>query len=265
MSDDPETTTPAPLSLSNAFSGAKPAISEIALSFQVARDTAAHEKILLGKYDLNQLEIQLTDGSLDFLQISTMTDPSRSNSATSNAKKEKEKRRSERMMNDILLEDMRERLAELEADMAERFEKLRGQYGDDVIGGMAAAFLDDEELIGLETDKQKLQAMADKFLDENGNIKEKYKHREETQYVRDWNEAEHLKPEIAQYEGRNHLTATEHTKEKDAAETATLSSNKSNIKSSTNDGFQDTVDQAVDNGRSQLGEFTTTSNIKFGM
>ncbi len=163
------------------------------------------------------------------------------------------------------LEKMRSELADLETQMEKRFEALRGKYGDDVIGGMAATFLSEAEQSGLDTEEQKMQALAEKFLDENGNVKEEYAHLEEALYVRDWNKAEELKVDIAQYEGRNTLSATEYAKEKDAAETASLSDNASKIRHSTNKQLQETVESVVDENRTEsMVSTAANTSLDFG-
>ena len=112
-----------------------------------------------------------------------------------------------------VLEQMRERLADLENQMAKRFEALKNKYLDDVIGGMASTFLDDKELSSLETDEQKLQALADKFLDETGNIREDYKGLEEAEYMHLWQQAEDQKQAIEQHlnTDKSNTAEQEHT------------------------------------------------------
>ncbi len=161
------------------------------------------------------------------------------------------------------LDKIRHELAELETQMAQRFEALRGKYGDDVIGSMAATFLSEEDLSTLDTEDKILQALAEKFLDENGNVKRQYAHLEEALYVRDWHKAEALKLDIAQYEGRNTLSSVEHAKEKDAAETASLSDNASKIKNSTNEEFKETVDNAIDQDAQSNSKIDRSTNYGF--
>lgn len=178
--------------------------------------------------------------------------------------KEKEGRDMYDMILMTTLDKIHGELAELEAQIEQRFEALRGTHGDDVIGGMAATFLSEDDLSGLDTEEQILRALADKFLDENGDVKKEYEHLEEALYVRDWNKAEELKLDIAEYEGRNTLSSTEHAIEKDAAETASLSDNKSKIQHSTNEQqLQETVEQVLE-GRTDHMESKTVNSFDFG-
>jgi len=160
----------------------------------------------------------------------------------------------------MILNDMRERLAELEAQMAKHFENLKVKYGDDVIGGMAQTFLTEEERAGLKTDEEIMRALADKFLDENGNIKPEYKDTEEAKYVQSWNEAQKLKPVIAQYEGRNNLTQQERADIIEVAKEANLAEQESMYLQSANDELKDTVAQVVDENRIE-SEVKTQSTV----
>lgn len=179
--------------------------------------------------------------------------------------KDKEDRDIYNMILMSTLDKIRSELAELEAQMKQRFEALRGTYGDDVIGGMTATFLSEEDLSGLDTEDQIMQALVDKFLDENGDVKRQYEHLEEALYVRDWNKAEELKLDIAQYERCDTLSTKEHTKEKDAAETASLSDNKSKIQHSSNEQLQETVESVVDENRTEsMVSTAANTTLNFG-
>lgn len=91
--------------------------------------------------------------------------------------------------------------------MAKNYEILRRKYGDDVIGGMAATFLTEEELIGLHTDEDKMHALSAKMLDSDGEIKSQYDGLIESAYVRDWAELNELSPLAAQAMLAKHGTA----------------------------------------------------------
>lgn len=148
-----------------------------------------------------------------------------------------------------LLDDMRERLADLKASMAARLKTLQGKYGDNVIGGMVDTFLSDEEKAGLKTDEEKMKALAKKFLNEDGTIKDKYKNTEEAKYVRDWQEAQKLKPIIAKYDGRDNLEHHEQQEILDAAKSANLTGQQHMYLLSQNQQVKDTVEQVMDDGR----------------
>lgn len=163
-----------------------------------------------------------------------------------------------------LLDDMRQRLDELEESMARRYKTLEQKYGEDVIGGMVDTFLSDEEKAGLKTDQQKMEALSKKFLNPDGSIKDEYKDLEEAKYIRDWQEAQKLKPIVQKYEGRNDLTAAEKQEVLEAAEVASLSDNKNKIALSSNDEYKTTVDQKIDESRGDLNSVRTGASVTFG-
>lgn len=162
-----------------------------------------------------------------------------------------------------LLDDMRERLAELDASMAERFKTLQGKYGEDVIGGMVDTFLTDEEKAGLDTDEQKIEALVDKFLNEDGSIKDEYKNTEEAKYIRDWQEAQKLRPIVQKYEGRNDLTADEQREVYDTAKTTSLAGNKNMITLSENSEFKTTVNASIDSNRTDVSDVKTSFGFNY--
>ncbi len=164
----------------------------------------------------------------------------------------------------MLLDDMRQRLADLDASLAHRYETLRGKYGDNVIDGMVDTFLSDDEKTGLQTDEDKMAALADKFLNPDGTIKDEYKDLEEAKYVRDWQEAQKLRPIVAKYDGRNDLSAAERHEVIAVAEQTSLAANKNMIALSENAEFKETVDEALDVERSDIGVQKADSTIVFG-
>ncbi|MDM3871843.1 hypothetical protein QSV34_10825 [Porticoccus sp. W117] len=173
------------------------------------------------------------------------------------AKYTRKQQSKDKRMTDILdiIENMRQQLADLEAQMAQRFEALKAKYGDDVIGGMATTFLTEDELAELDTDEQKLQALADKLLDDKGNVKPQYRHLEEAEYLEAWQKAQKLKPVVAKYDGRNTLEANERQEVLEAAHDADLIDNKAKITLSENDEYQATVDSEID---AEGSKFTKT-------
>lgn len=77
-------------------------------------------------------------------------------------------------------------IALLEERMAQNYEILRATYGDDVIGGMASTWLSREEAAKLTTDEERMQALSEKFLNDDDSIKPPYAELVEARYVQDW-------------------------------------------------------------------------------
>lgn len=153
-----------------------------------------------------------------------------------------------------LLEDMRQHLADLEASMAKRRELLKDKYGENYIDGMVDTFLSDEEKEGLETDEQKKEALAKKFLNPDGTIKDKYKDSEEAKYIRDWKEAQKLRPIVQKYEGRTDLATHEKLEIYDAARSTTLANNKNIATLSSSADFKASIDEVLDSRRAEQEE-----------
>jgi|GEM_PF-6595929 len=163
-----------------------------------------------------------------------------------------------------LLDDMRQRLTDLEASMAERYKLLQEKYGDNVIDGMVDTYLTDEEKAGLETEEDKIEALAKKFLNPDGTIKDEYKHLEEAKYVKDWKEAQKLRPIVAKYEGRNDLSIDEKREVYAAAEATSLAGHKNMIALSSNAEFKATVDEKIDDDRADINSLKTDTAVVFG-
>ncbi|CAA0114037.1 Uncharacterised protein [Halioglobus japonicus] len=164
--------------------------------------------------------------------------------------KEKERRAFYDMILISILDRAQEQLAALDAQLAQRYELLSEKYGEDVIGGMAATYLNEAQLAGLQTEEQQLAALAALFLDENGAINPQYDHLEEAKYVRDWQKAEELRPVVAKYQGRDYLTQEEAREIEAASSRASLSENSSKIRASDNTGYETTVDAEIESNRS---------------
>ncbi len=163
------------------------------------------------------------------------------------------KRKAEQEWNDylmlVVLDEMHQRLKDLDAAMEESRFKLVAKYGDDYVGGMVDTLLTDEEKSALKTEDDKMRALASKMLNPDRTIKAPYKDSEEAKYVRDWQEAQTLRPIIQKYEGRNQLTAEEEQEVYRAAQTSSLAASKNMIALSTNEEFKSTVDKSLDNER----------------
>lgn len=91
-----------------------------------------------------------------------------------------------------MLRQMDRQLDELKAQMALLYEALQNKYGEDVVGGMADTFLPPEVIEKLKTDEDKMQALVNEFLNEDGTIKEKYRDLPEAQFIQKWQEAQDL-------------------------------------------------------------------------
>lgn len=181
----------------------------------------------------------------------------------SSVAEEKRKRSTDDAVFYALLDDMRQRLDELEARMAKQYKTLQQKYGDNVIDGMVNTYLTDEEKAGLQTEKDKMNALAKKFLNPDGTIKEKYKDLDEAKYVRDWYEAETLRPIVAKYEGRNDLSADEKREVYDAAQNTSLSDNKNMMAQSGNAEFRETIDQKLDQDCEGMANSVGSNDFKW--
>lgn len=186
----------------------------------------------------------IDDASIGGLRVNTA---GRQNSATEEEQKRKQS------LDDVmflsLLDDMRERLEDLEESIAARYKTLEQKYGEDVIGGMADTFLSDAEKAGLKTDKDKMEALSKKFLNPDGSIKDEYKNLEEAKYVRDWQEAEKLRPVVQKYEGRNDLTNDERQELRSVAQSVELAGQENMHLQSSNAAVKGTVETLMESDR----------------
>lgn len=162
-----------------------------------------------------------------------------------------------------LLQDIRQRYEELGQRMAEMQQRLETKYGKDFIGGMAATFLDEKTLSGLKTDEEKMRALSKLFLDENGDIKDEYKHLEEAQYLRDWTEAQKLKPVVAKYEGRNSLEPVEQREVYETGKSLPNVDAENMRQLSSNDAVKVTVEKAIDSNRASYEGQTDSAAFSF--
>ena len=162
-----------------------------------------------------------------------------------------------------LLDDMRLHLADLVANMAVLHDKLQDKYGEDVISGIAATYLTEEELAGLETDEQKLNTLAKKLLNPDGTIKDKYKYLDEAKYIQAWQEAQTLKVTLAKYEGRQTLEPEEKIDVYQMAKNTSLAENKNMMALSSNNDFQKTLDTTLDNNANEIAVADSVGNLGF--
>lgn len=147
----------------------------------------------------------MRDGTLGANQVSVQIGPA-ADTVRATAEKEKEERRKQdenlRFMR--MMKALNDRLAELEKEMADLAVKLRAKYGEDFIGGMAAAHLSDEELDRAQSEEDRLKLLAEKFLESDGKggykVKEEYKDSDEAQFILKWKNSEKLKGIVAEVE-----------------------------------------------------------------
>lgn len=146
----------------------------------------------------------LWNGTLGVTQVSVQIG-SAADTVRATAEKEKEERRKQdenlRFMR--MMKALNDRLAELEKEMADLAVKLRAKYGEDFIGGMAAAHLSEEELGRAQSDEERLKFLAGKFLESDGKdgyrIKEEFKDSDEAKYIKHWAEAQEIAPIVEKY------------------------------------------------------------------
>jgi len=178
--------------LSRIFAGTNPTISQLRANFLIARNQISYDKI--------QKEVQ---------------DHQRREALELASKEENSQGQDSIHMLVILLS---ERMAELDKELAERYERLKEKYGEDVIGGMAAAFLTEEQLATLTTDAEKSEALRWQFLDENGEIRSGYEDIEEALYMRASLERQKIGSTLEQYQNHKHFTADQIKTVEDALE-----------------------------------------------
>ena len=182
----------------------------------------------------------------------------------SSTSKKKKKQSNDDLLFMTMLDSMRNELARLDASLARQFEALKEKYGDDVVSGMAETYLTEEELSGLITDEDKLNALADKMLDENGNIKSEYKDLDEAKYIRDWKRTETLRPIVQKFEGHNELTLAERQEVLHVAEKADLVDNATMMALSNNKAVDETINNELENQLSEKEAVQQSSNLTFG-
>ena len=235
-------------------------MSELKTTFDESRKLPSGETLeqLRQNYYIQAQMRGSDEQSIGGLNVNTS---GRQNSAFSKEKKRNEKAND--AMFYALLNDMRERLADLEASMAQRYKTLQLTYGDDVVGGMVDTYLSDEEKAGLETDSDKMHALADKFLNEDGAIKDEYKNTEEAKYLRDWQEEQKLRPIVQKYEGRNDLTNDEKREIHSTAQSVGLAGQDNMYLESNNAGVKDEVEQVMNEGRTEKEVLTQSTAFSF--
>lgn len=170
-------------------------------------DQARRHGTAVYDFDLRQDEIKLDEGVLSPDQVSRQVNPSRIAHNIQAESQRKAKEHADRAVFMMLLDTIRERVAELEDQLQRQYDELAQKYGTNVVDGLAMTFLSDIDVSGLSG--QKLQALADRLLDGDGRIREEYSHLTEAHYVQSWQQLQTLRPVLAKYEGRNDLTVDE--------------------------------------------------------
>ncbi|MEM0909409.1 MAG: hypothetical protein AAGJ37_00450 [Pseudomonadota bacterium] len=234
----------------------------ISTDFDTARDRLAHAKYQQEAFDLRQDEIRVETGQINPENTSRIL---RMNRDDANSQEAKARKARDIQAFISLLDEMRIQLNDLLAQMETLNQSLQEKYGqDNVIDGMAQAFLPAEVLAGLETDEDKLNALANEFLNPDGTIKEKYKHLDEAKYVQAWQQAQQLKATLDKYEHKDNLTLEDKQEICNAAEAANVSGVNATLAKTANDEVQHELASVNDAERGGSGEVQTKSALVFG-
>jgi hypothetical protein len=158
--------------------------------FEDASDKAFYEKNRQELELIKQEESLIISGSMDESHATRMVNNTRVEAKTTGSNGRSSKKRDYLFY--AMLDDMDERITELQQQISELYNDLKVKYGDDAIGGMAATFLPPDVLDKLTTDEDKMKALADEFLNDDGSIKDKYKDLPEAQYIQKLRELEEV-------------------------------------------------------------------------
>ncbi|GAB4182422.1 MAG: hypothetical protein Tsb002_03710 [Wenzhouxiangellaceae bacterium] len=156
-----------------------------------------------------------------------------------------------------------QRITELEQDMAAQYAVLEERYGEDVIGGMAARFLDEETLAGLKTDEERMEALRDYFLHEDGTVRSEFKGLTEAQYIRNWNEHKTLAPLAEKYRNHTDFTPQERAEISDAVARSSVTNAQNFLVATDHQGIRDITSQELDKSRMQHGELKLDTGFAF--
>lgn len=213
-------------------------------AFDIARDEAAAEKLHNAESEHLQYEAKIKYGKIAEDDTPKIINKGRVDNGENSPQKKEERRRKDQDYIVKVLDQMRERLAVLEQQMAERYIVLQAKYGEDAIGGMAAEFLGDQAA-DLRTEQERMEALAEHFLDPNGEIKPEFVGMEEAIYVRDWNEAQSLRQVVLQFDGRNDLSENELLAAKAAASSLGYTQNLNQLNNTENTAHNAVTTQAM--------------------
>lgn len=221
----------------------------------LAADSYSYNQIRREQLAQHNDEVGLLTGNLTTDQVSRPVSIPLSILKAQEEKQKRDQRATDDLFFYVLMDQMRNRLADLERGMAEHFAELRKKYGENVADGMAQTFLSEEEYARLRTDEEKLQALADKMLDENGNIKEQYAHLREAEYLKQWREAQQLKLVINKYENATALDSTAKQEITGVAVSVGLAGQDNMYVQSQNIQVKDTVEQVMNETRMAQAQF----------
>ncbi len=202
-------------------------------------------------------------GNLDVSQVTTTIALNLAQNAALNTCTQQEKN-NEAMLYVTLLQDMQDRLNDLNASLAKREQALKDKYGEDYINAMAQSYLSEEEQKGLTSNQERLKALAGKFLNPDGTIKDKYKHLEEAKYVQEWQEAEQLRSVINKYENKQTLTPEDRQELTETAQSLGLAGQDNFALQVDNQSVEATVASLVDEVESNNKQQTNSVAFNFG-
>lgn len=164
--------------------------------------------------------------------------------------KKKKDQATQDMIFNAMIRQLQNELAEIERRMAKQHEELRKKYGNDVVGGMAATYLHEQDTTGLHTEQQKMNALADKFLREDGEIKDEYQHLVDAQYTRDWQRSQEIEQELKNRSGDFDISHTEYSLSDSRHAVLSVEANES-------------IDQKIDHDRSTNTEIKSSMSLIF--
>lgn len=235
---------------------------DIAAIFDRAREQAAFDKASQETFELRQDEIKLKHGTLTEEQVSRQVNSSRVQQGQQATRERQSKQHNDQVVFMILLDQIRERVDELQDRMADRYDMLRGKYGEHVIDGMVAAYLPTADITGMG-EEEKLRALADKFLDEEGNVKAEYAHLDEAQYVRDWNEMRKHQTLLEKYDNIQTLTPEQRQELVNVAQSLPNVDKENLALAAKSAAAKETVDQTIDAEKAAQETIKTESSVIF--
>lgn len=254
-----------PPDLLAGFQDARPVLGNLSLNYLLACDSCTYEKVRQEAWEKAQDEASLRNEQLTPEQVSRIVSIPRSILMAQAERKRKAGRSVDDALFVAMLNDLQNRLDVLDRRLKERYETLRNKYGDDVVHAMASTYLSDDEMSGLETDEQKLRALAEKFLDKDGKIKEQYKDLEEAKYIRDWNEAQKVEMTLDKYKNKAYLTNEERREITEVARSSGLAHQEDMYLQSDSSDIKRTVEEAMDENRQLSAKYDTGASLfKFG-
>ena len=163
---------------------------------------------------------------------------------TQQADQDKQRRRETDTL--LWLSLIRAEITAIDAAQAALSRQLQDKYGSDFIHGMAEAFIAPDALADLSTPEQMLQALADRMLDANGQIKPEYANSPEAQYIFNWNRKRLLEASLNGIEAGRPVTAEQAEAVRAAAEAAGVGANLPTDLLLIDDRLQEAADAGLD-------------------